>query len=81
MARVHTTADLRAEPAVSPSEGASADLGDMIPTERIRNVGIIAHVDHGKTTLVDCLLKQSGALSGATMQESRVMDSNTLEKE
>ncbi|KAJ1859504.1 hypothetical protein GGH12_000459 [Coemansia sp. RSA 1822] len=81
VARVHTTADLRAEPAVSPSEGGSADLGDMIPTERIRNVGIIAHVDHGKTTLVDCLLKQSGALSGATMQESRVMDSNTLEKE
>ncbi|KAJ1831914.1 hypothetical protein LPJ63_003929 [Coemansia sp. RSA 2711] len=58
-----------------------SDLGDMIPMERIRNVGIIAHVDHGKTTLVDCLLKQSGALSGATMQESRVMDSNTLEKE
>ncbi|KAJ2486657.1 hypothetical protein IWW47_005483, partial [Coemansia sp. RSA 2052] len=62
--------------------GSSVDLGDMIPMDRIRNIGIIAHVDHGKTTLVDCLLKQSGALSGSSaMQETRVMDSNTLEKE
>ncbi|KAJ2771010.1 hypothetical protein IWQ56_001951 [Coemansia nantahalensis] len=54
----------------------------MIPMDRIRNIGIIAHVDHGKTTLVDCLLKQSGALSGSTaMQQTRVMDSNALEKE
>ncbi|KAJ1882655.1 hypothetical protein LPJ71_010108, partial [Coemansia sp. S17] len=60
----------------------TVDLGDMIPMDRIRNIGIIAHVDHGKTTLVDCLLKQSGALSGsAAMQETRVMDSNALEKE
>ncbi|KAJ2229117.1 hypothetical protein H4R99_004053 [Coemansia sp. RSA 1722] len=67
----------------SGAESASAiDLGDMVPMDRIRNVGIIAHVDHGKTTLVDCLLKQSGALSGSTaMQETRVMDSNALEKE
>ncbi|KAJ1812274.1 hypothetical protein LPJ75_003729 [Coemansia sp. RSA 2598] len=70
----------------SPSAGsgsaATVDLGSMVPMDRIRNVGIIAHVDHGKTTLVDCLLKQSGALSGsAAMQETRVMDSNALEKE
>ncbi|KAJ2000193.1 hypothetical protein GGI04_004245 [Coemansia thaxteri] len=66
----------------SASSGSTVDLGDMIPMDRIRNIGIIAHVDHGKTTLVDCLLKQSGALSGsAAMQETRVMDSNTLEKE
>ncbi|KAJ2789672.1 hypothetical protein H4R21_006688, partial [Coemansia helicoidea] len=62
--------------------GGGGDLGDMIPMGRIRNIGIIAHVDHGKTTLVDCLLKQSGALSGSTaMQQTRVMDSNALEKE
>ncbi|KAJ1895574.1 hypothetical protein LPJ66_004510 [Kickxella alabastrina] len=72
--------------ATSPSSASelvdSIDLGDMIPMDRIRNIGIIAHVDHGKTTLVDCLLKQSGALSGSTaMQETRVMDSNVIEKE
>ncbi|KAJ1831253.1 hypothetical protein LPJ70_006753, partial [Coemansia sp. RSA 2708] len=76
---MHTTVSMRSNAAASSAT--ESDLGDMIPMERIRNVGIIAHVDHGKTTLVDCLLKQSGALSGATMQESRVMDSNTLEKE
>ncbi|KAJ2388666.1 hypothetical protein GGI05_003720 [Coemansia sp. RSA 2603] len=71
----------RAYTSESGSPG-SIDLGDMIPMDRIRNVGIIAHVDHGKTTLVDCLLKQSGALSGSNaMQETRVMDSNALEKE
>ncbi|KAJ1928574.1 hypothetical protein FBU59_007121, partial [Linderina macrospora] len=60
----------------------SIDLGDMIKMDKIRNIGIIAHVDHGKTTLVDCLLKQSGALAGSSaMQETRVMDSNALEKE
>ncbi|ORX72148.1 hypothetical protein DL89DRAFT_265783 [Linderina pennispora] len=51
----------------------SIDLGDMIPMDKIRNIGIIAHVDHGKTSLVDCLLKQSGALAGSSaMQETRV---------
>jgi GTP-binding protein len=48
-------------------------------TDKIRNVGIIAHVDHGKTTLVDCLLKQSGCLDDASV--TRVMDSNDLERE
>ncbi|KAJ2610591.1 hypothetical protein EV177_003897 [Coemansia sp. RSA 1804] len=63
-------------------ETEEVDLGAMVPMDRIRNIGIIAHVDHGKTTLVDCLLKQSGALSGSSaMQETRVMDSNALEKE
>ncbi|RKP34953.1 GTP-binding protein TypA [Dimargaris cristalligena] len=51
----------------------------MAPLERIRNIGIIAHVDHGKTTLVDCLLRQSGTLLDA--QSDRVMDSNALERE
>jgi len=49
--------------------------------ENIRNVAIIAHVDHGKTTLVDKLLQQSGTLGERGEAEERVMDSNDLEKE
>jgi len=49
--------------------------------EKLRNIAIIAHVDHGKTTLVDKLLQQSGTLGDRAGNVERVMDSNDLEKE
>ncbi len=50
-------------------------------SEKIRNIAIIAHVDHGKTTLVDAMLKQSGIFRANEEVEDRVMDSNDLERE
>jgi GTP-binding protein len=47
----------------------------------IRNIAIIAHVDHGKTTLVDCLLKQSGTFAAHERLGERIMDSNDIERE
>ncbi len=50
-------------------------------TEQLRNIAIIAHIDHGKTTLVDKLLQQSGTFSQQKAVVERVMDSNVLEQE
>jgi len=61
-------------PAVHPSP-ATSRRGD------IRNIAIIAHVDHGKTTLVDCLLRQSGQFRASQLTGERILDSNDLERE
>ena len=49
--------------------------------DKLRNIAIVAHVDHGKTTLVDQLLQQSGTLGERANVSERMMDSNDLEKE
>ena len=49
--------------------------------EDIRNIAIIAHVDHGKTSLVDCFLRQSGEFRASQLERSQILDSNDLERE
>jgi GTP-binding protein len=58
-----------------------ADKKSMKRRDDIRNVAIIAHVDHGKTTLVDAMLRQSGQFRASQLQGERILDSNDLERE
>src|SRR5689334_24860710 len=53
----------------------------MLPREQIRNIAIIAHVDHGKTTLVDWLFRQTGTFRANEQVQERAMDFNDLERE
>src|SRR5579871_1390483 len=72
-------------PAPPPRQTTAADGYDELhfPMDKIRNIAIIAHVDHGKTTLVDQLLKQAGTFRAneAKASEERIMDSMDLERE
>ena len=68
----------------SPARAASAaptDAGVLATRDDLRNVAIVAHVDHGKTTLVDAMLWQSGAFRVGAQVAERVMDSGDLERE
>ena len=53
----------------------------MTEDKKLRNIAIIAHVDHGKTTLVDCMLQQAGVFRDNQVVQKCVLDSNDLERE
>src|SRR5271166_1911485 len=68
-------------PAKAPGDAPEGFDALHFPMEKIRNIAIIAHVDHGKTTLVDQLLKQSGSVRDNQQIQERALDSNDLERE
>lgn len=74
----HQTGTHSGIPSVETKTGLQTIMRDI---SNLRNIAIIAHVDHGKTTLVDKLLQQSGTLDNRGEAEERVMDSNDIEKE
>jgi GTP-binding protein len=68
-------------PAQQQTTAPQAPAGDTATRDDLRNIAIVAHVDHGKTTLVDAMLWQSGAFGEHAHVNERVMDSNDLERE
>ncbi len=68
-------------PAINTSDLRSLNLPKMTQRKDIRNIVIIAHVDHGKTSLVDCLLRQSGQFRESQLTGERILDSGDIEKE
>ena len=66
---------------MTQSKSAEQNEVQILPRKDIRNVAIIAHVDHGKTTLVDGMLKQSNVFQAHQEVAERVLDSNDLERE
>ena len=56
-------------------------MSSFLTNEKLRNIAIIAHVDHGKTTLVDAMFQQSGLFRQGQQMDERVMDSMDLERE
>ena len=75
------TEQTTAETTAQSNESAAAKSGAKVAIKPIYNIAIIAHVDHGKTTLVDAMLRQSGTFRANEAVAERVMDSNDLERE
>ena len=78
--RVQTSAG-RKVAAVAVEQSGQTAVDGKVPQEQLRNIAIVAHVDHGKTTLVDGMLKQSKVFRTNQSVSERIMDSNDLERE